>query len=65
MTVTMYYLGVCVSGEGDGASSMFRRRNVWLKLSHSIHIKAKSEKHMYNMTTIFYLYDCISFNDLP
>ena len=25
----------------------------------------KSEKHIHNMTTIFYLYDCISFNDLP
>ena len=67
MTVTLYYLGVCVSGEGGGggASSIFRRRSVWLKLSHFIHIKAKSEKHIHNMATIFYLYDCISFNDLP
>ena len=61
MTVTLYYLGVCVSGEGrGGASSICRRRSVWLKLSPSIHIKAKSEKHIrHNMTTIFYLYDCI------
>ena len=51
---------VCVGGRG-GASSIF----VWLKLSHSIHIKAKYEKHIHNMTTIFYLYDCIIFNDLP
>ena len=65
MTLTMYYLGVCVSGEGGGASSIFRRRSVWLKISHSIHIKAKSEKHNNNLTTIFYLYDCTSFNDLP
>ena len=67
MTVTLYYLGVfvCVCGGGGGASSIFRRRSVWLKLSHSIHIKAKSKKHIHNMTTIFYLYDCISFNDLP
>ena len=60
MTVTLYHLGVCVSGEGGGgASSTFRRRSVWLKCSHSIHIKAKSEKHIHYMTTIFYLYDCI------
>ena len=68
MIVTLYYLGVCVSGEeggGGGASSIFRRWSVWLKLSHSIHIKAKSEKRIHNMTTIFYLYDCISSNDLP
>ena len=48
--------------EGRGASSLFRRRSVWLKLLQSIHIKAKSEKHIHNMTTIFYLYDCISFS---
>ena len=65
MTVTLYYLGVCVSGKGGGASSIFRRQSVWLKLSHSIHIKVKSEKHVYNMTKIFYLHDCISFNDPP
>ena len=64
MTVTLYYLGV-EKGEGGGSSSIFRRRSVWLKLLHSIHIKAKSEKHIHNMTTMFYLYDCISFNDLP
>ena len=33
-----------------------------MKLEHSIHIKVKSEKHIHNMATIFYLYDCISFN---
>ena len=57
---------MCVRGmeRGGGASSLFRRRSVWLKLSYSIHIKVKSEKHIHNMTTIFYLYDCISFNNL-
>ena len=38
---------------------------MWLKLLQSIHIKVKSEKHIHNMTKIFNLYDCISFNDLP
>ena len=68
MTVTLYNLGVCGSekkGGGGAASSIFRRRSVWLKPLHSIHGKAKSEKHILNMTTIFYLYDCISFYDLP
>ena len=49
---SLYNLGVCVSGEGGGggaASSIFRRRSVWLKPLHSIHIKAKSEKHIHNM----------------
>ena len=65
MTVTLCNLGVCVSGKGGGgASSIFGRRTVWLKPLHSIHIKVKSEKHIHNMATIFYLYDCISFNDL-
>ena len=56
---------MCVRGRGGGASSLFRRRSVWLKLLQSIHIKVKSEKYIHNMATIFYLYDCISFNDLP
>ena len=60
MTVTMYYLGVYVSEEGGGGFSIFGRRSVWLKLSHSIHIKTKSEKRIHNMKTIFYLSDCIS-----
>ena len=50
---------MCVGGRGGGgggASSIFRRRSVLLKLSHYIHIKAKSEKHIHNMITIFYLY---------
>ena len=61
LTVTLYNLGVCVSGEGGGGASfsVFRRRSVWLKPLHSIHIKAMSEKHIHNMATIFYLYDCI------
>ena len=51
---------MCVRGGGGGvASSLFRQRSVWLKLSHSIHIKIKSKKLIHNMTTIFYLYDCI------
>ena len=66
MTVYLYYLSVCVLGEGGGgASSLFRRRIVWLKLLQSIHIKVKSEKHIHYMTTIFDLYDGISFNVLP
>ena len=60
---------MCVRGRGGGgggaASSIFRRRSVWLKLLHSIHIKAKSEKYIHKIATIFYLNDCISFNDLP
>ena len=55
---------MCVRERGGG-SSLFRRRSVWLKLLQSIHIKVKSEKHIHNKTKIFYLYDCISFNDLP
>ena len=50
-------------GEWGGASSIFRRGSVCLKTS--IHIKAKSEKHIHNMATIFYLYDCFLFSDLP
>ena len=42
---SMYFLGVCVLGKGE-ASSIFRRRSVWLKILRSIHIKAESEKHM-------------------
>ena len=52
-------------GGGGGGSSLFRRRSVWLKLLQSIHIKVKSETHIHNMTKIFFLYDCFSFNDLP
>ena len=53
-------------GNGGGASSKFRRRSlVCLKFLHSIHIKAKLEKHIHNTTTIFYSYGCISINDLP
>ena len=50
---------------GEGASSIFRRRSMWLKLLHSIHIKVKSEKHIQNMTTIFQMFGCIPINDLP
>ena len=56
---------MCVRERGGGGSSLLRRRSVWLKLLQSIHIKVKSEKHIHYMTKIFYLYDCISFNDLP
>ena len=59
-------LNVLIDSKGGGAaSSIFRRRSVCLKPLHSIHIKAKSEKHIHKMATIFYLNDCISFNDLP
>ena len=41
--VTLYFLGVCVLGEGGGggASSIFRRlsSSVWLKRLDFIHIK--------------------------
>ena len=43
-------------GGGGGGLPRYFDGGVWLKLSHSIHIKAKSEKHIHNMTTIFYLY---------
>ena len=67
MTVTLYYLGVCVSGGGGWGFLDMSTAECVLKLSHSIHtcVKAKSEKHIHNMTPIFYLYDCISFNDFP
>ena len=70
VTVLSYYLGVCVLGEGGGGGGggglpRYFDDGVWLKLLHSIHIKAKSEKHIRNMTTIFYSYGCISINDLP
>ena len=59
-------LSRCMCARGRvGAFSIFRARSVWLKLLHSIHLKAKSEKHIHNMTPIVYFYDCISFNDLP
>ena len=50
---SMFVLSRCMCvRERGGGSSLF-------------HIKVKSEKHIHNMTKIFYLYDCISFNDLP
>ena len=55
---------VC-QGKGGGGGVFLDISSVWLKPLQSIHIKAKSEKHIHNMATIFYLYDCISFNDLP
>ena len=65
MTVTLYYLGVCVSGEGVGWGFLDMSTAECVVETFTLHIKAKSEKHTNNMTTIFYLYDCISFNDLP
>ena len=66
MTVNVLSRCMCVRGkEGGVFSSIFRRRSVWLKRLHSIHIKAKSEKHIHHMATIFYSYGCISINDLP
>ena len=57
---------MCVGGGGgEDFLDILTVECVVAKLSHSIHIKAKSEKHIHNMTTIFYLYDCISFNDFP
>ena len=67
MTVTMCYLSVCVSREGGWGFLDISTAECVVEtfVIHFIHIKAKSEKHIHNMTTIFYLYDCISFNDLP
>ena len=69
MTVTLYYLGVCVSGERGGGGRWglldISTAECVVKLLHSIHLKANSEKHIHNMTTIFNFYDRISFNDLP
>ena len=49
---------MCVRGRGVGLSQYFDGGvPVWLKLLHSIHLKAKSEKHIHNMTTIFYFHD--------
>ena len=50
-SVTLYYLGVCASGEGRGASLIFRRKSMWLKIVHSNHIKAKS--HYANIPICF------------
>ena len=65
MTVYLYYLGVCVLGEGGGGFLVISTAECVVETFNFIHIKVKSEKHIHNMTTIFYLYDCISFNDLP
>ena len=62
---SIFVLSRCMCVREAGGSSLFRRRSVWLKLLQSIHIKVKSEKHIHNMAKILYLYDCISFNDLP
>ena len=55
---------VCKGKRGGGVLVISTAECV-VELLQSIHIKVKSEKHMHNMTKIFYLYDCISFNDLP
>ena len=52
-------------GGGGGGVRDISTAECVVKPLHSIHIKAKSEKHIHNMATLFYLYDCISFNDLP
>ena len=62
MTVTLYNLGVCGSGVVGGGCGFLDISTAECVVETSIHVKAKSEKHM---TAIFYLYDCISFNDLP
>ena len=55
---------VC-KGKRGGGVLVISTAAIWLKLLQSIHIKVKSEKNIHNKTKIFYLYDCISFNDLP
>ena len=72
MTVTLYYIGVCLSGDSGcecgGELGFFDISTAeFVVESFTLHSynKAKSEKHIHNMTTIFYLYDCIAFNDLP
>lgn len=53
--------GFWVRKKGE-ASSVFRQWSVWLKLLLSIHIEAKSEKHIHNMKTIS-LFEKLYFND--
>ena len=67
MTETMYYLGVCVSGgRGWGFLDISTAECVVETFTlHSYKGQVGTLKHIHNMTTIFYLYDCISFNDLP
>ena len=45
----MYYIDVCMLGKGVGLPRYFDGGVCGLKLLHSIHIKANSEKHIYNM----------------
>ena len=57
---------MCVRGRGRGEGLLdITTAECVVETLHSIHLKAKYEKHIHNMTTIFYLYDCTSFNDLP
>ena len=49
-------------GGGGGFLDIWMAECVYETFIHSIHIKVKSEKHIHNMATIFFLYDCISFN---
>ena len=69
MTVTLYYLEVCVSREGGGGGGggfLDISMAECLVETFTLHsYKCQSEKHIHNMATIFYLYDCISNNDLP
>ena len=43
---------LCVRGKGGGFS-IFRRRSVWMKLLHFIHLKAKSEEHIHKKDVLF------------
>ena len=67
MTVTLYNLGVIVCrGKGEwGFLDISMAECVVETFTLHSYKGAKSEKHIHNMATIFYLYGCISFNDLP
>ena len=52
---------MCV-GEGGGRGFLDISTAECVVETFTLH---KSEKHIHNIKTIFYLHDCISFNDLP
>ena len=71
MTVTVNYLGICMLGErewvGVGIRDLLDNSTTECMVETStLHsYKSQAEKHIHNMTTIFYSYGCISVNDLP
>ena len=59
------YRCMCIRAMGGGGGFLVISTTECVIEAFTIHIKVKSEKHIHNMATIFRLYDCISFNDLP